>query len=161
MGLDYERFNEAFYYNPDTGVLTWKTIGVGRPKSGKAGYINKRGYCIVGLDHKMYRVHRVAWLLTHGEWPTSTIDHINGDFSDNRLANLRAVSQKENNQNRPLQKNNSSGVMGVYFNKQVGKWHAALSKKHLGFFTDLSEAIVARQQAEKMAGYHINHGRSI
>jgi len=30
---------------------------------------------------------------------------------------------------------------------------------HLGYFTDISDAIAAREHAEQMLGYHKNHGR--
>ena len=46
------------------------------------------------------------------------VDHINIKSFDNRLENLRIVTQKINNQNRPIQKNNISGVNGVCKSKQ-------------------------------------------
>ncbi|XUG57626.1 HNH endonuclease [Bordetella pertussis] len=36
----------------------------------------------------------------YGAWPTQNIDHVNGDRSDNRIANLRDVPQAVNMQNR-------------------------------------------------------------
>src|SRR3546814_1788886 len=46
--------------------------------------------------------HRVAWAIHYGEWPNGQIDHINGDPSDNRIANLRDVSALENARNAKL-----------------------------------------------------------
>jgi len=40
--------------------------------------------------------HRFAWFYHWGELPKKTIDHINGNRSDNRIWNLRDISQKEN-----------------------------------------------------------------
>ncbi|WP_395444039.1 HNH endonuclease signature motif containing protein [Caulobacter sp. UC70_42] len=57
--------------------------------------------------------HRLAWLLTHGEWPEHEIDHINGDRSDNRLVNLRPATRQQNMINRRMHKSNKLGVKGV------------------------------------------------
>ena len=45
---------------------------------------------------KPYRAHRVIWALVHGEWPEGQIDHINGVRDDNRLENLRVVTNQDN-----------------------------------------------------------------
>ena len=43
----------------------------------------------------------MAWFLTYGRWPQNTIDHINRVKTDNRLLNLRDVSQEANSRNMP------------------------------------------------------------
>ena len=53
-------------------------------------------------------------------------DHINGDKTDNRLANLRDVTRLENARNMPRPKNNTSGVLGVSWSKSHGKWAARI-----------------------------------
>ena len=52
------------------------------------------GYSMVGR----LLVHRVVWFLHKGYWP-DTIDHINGVRTDNRIENLRDVSQAQNSTN--------------------------------------------------------------
>jgi hypothetical protein len=52
------------------------------------------------------------------------LDHINNDRHDNRIENLRAVSARQNQHNRSINKNSTSGVKGVYWHKQSGKWMA-------------------------------------
>lgn len=104
MALTYERASELLRYDPNTGLISWAVSrpGRGRIFAGKAaGYVSKRdGYVCLMVDHKMYRAHRIAFLLQTGSHPVLDIDHINGDRSDNRWENLRQVSKSKNQQNR-------------------------------------------------------------
>jgi hypothetical protein len=93
--------HELFLYKD--GKLFWKK----EPKSGRvkagdrAGSSGKNAYRTVGVDGKYYMEHRLIWRMHHpkGEMPF-VLDHIDGDILNNRIENLRAVSQKENQQNR-------------------------------------------------------------
>ena len=58
--------------------------------------------------------------------PSQQVDHINGDTLDNRKANLRLANHSENMRNRKLQKNNTSGFKGVWFNKKRQKFIATI-----------------------------------
>jgi phage terminase large subunit-like protein len=75
------------------------------------------------------------------------------------LANLRLVSASQNQQNRVLSKNNSSGHKGVSWDKSRGKWAASIyhaSKcKHLGRFVNIEDAIAAYKVAA--AKYHTHN----
>lgn len=110
-----------------------------------------------------HKAHRVAWALYYGGWPTGHIDHINGVRNDNRIINLRSVSMQENSKNMKIPSRNTSGVIGVYYNKECGKWVAQINidKKMvwLGFFETKLAAINARKESETKNGYHKNHGR--
>jgi HNH endonuclease len=62
----------------------------------------------------LHLAHRLAWLYVHGIWPERKIDHINGNPCDNRLVNLRDVSQAQNMQNYRKAKSGSAlGIQGV------------------------------------------------
>lgn len=102
----------------------------------------------------------MAWLYVYNEMPIQ-IDHINGDRTDNRLVNLRNVTQNENAKNTKLHKRNTSGVTGVY--KTKTSWIARIcinSKDTLvGTYQTKEEAVRARKQAEIDHDYHKNHGR--
>jgi hypothetical protein len=91
-------------------------------------------------------------LYLFGEWPKGEIDHVNRDSLDNRIANLRDVSQSENARNRPQQANSTSGVKGVYWHKASQRWQAQIAVNgkqiHLGLFDTLDEAARARFIAE-------------
>jgi len=104
---------------------------------------------------KKLLAHRVAFFLHHGyypQWPNS-IDHINRDGCDNRLINLREVTARQQSANTGISKANTSGVKGVSFLKDKGKWRASMNidgkKTNLGTFATLQEATAARKAAEK------------
>lgn len=80
------------------------------------------------------------------------IDHINRNTLDNRKSNLRIVTKFENNLNKG---NNTSGCVGVTWDKNKQKWQVTIKKKFIGRFDDFKEAVNARKQAEKF--YHLQN----
>jgi hypothetical protein len=129
--LTAERCREVLDYNPETGVFTWRVKPAIRVNAGDlAGWDRGKGYLCVNVDHRPYRLHRLAWLWVYGEWPTGEIDHINGIPSDNRIENLRLATNAQNLANRGKTKSNTSGYKGVYLHNQTKKWVASI--KHLG-----------------------------
>lgn len=66
----------------------------------------------------------------------------------NRLANLRLVTNAENQRNRSMRSDNTSGVPGVSWNKRDSRWMAHIKingqHKNLGYFDTLEEAAAAR-----------------
>jgi hypothetical protein len=143
-----ERLRELVSYSPDTGVMTAITRRAQRcPIGSVIGNPSTDGHLKAMLDRRMYLIHRLAWLYVHGEWPHHQIDHINGDPTDNRLCNLRDVSQLLNNQNqRDAQKANKTGYLGVH--KKRGRFIAALNRgkggsRHIGCFATAEEAHAA------------------
>lgn len=161
--LTYEEVSRALKYDPKTGSLTWTDVMKLGLRNKEAGSINQHGYVDISYKrHRMYG-HRVAWLLTHKEWPNGKIDHINGIVSDNRIENLRIVTDQENARNRKQHSGNSSSVTGVYWNKRAKKWQSYIcvngKQKYLGIFKYLIDAERARRDAEIKYGFHGNHGR--
>lgn len=167
---DFDTFwgyvKEHFSYDPDTGNL----MRIKHPaKTGTRYPINvplkskgKNGYFRISIQRKRYYNHRIAWLLMTGKWPKS-IDHINGNKTDNRWVNLREVTQEQNTKNQKISKRNKSGFVGVYWCKVMGKWAADIrangKSKYLGCYTNKLDAYRARKIAEKKYGFHVNHGR--
>jgi len=153
---------KLFKYDPETGSLTWR-VSKGAVKVGNVVHLHKgNGYLTVKVDGIQYQAHRVIWHIVHGEFPLNDIDHINQDKTDNRLANLREVTRLENCRNKPLNKNNTSGVCGVSFCTRDRTWKAQITvsrvRKCLGYFKDMSDAIAARLDAEIEYSFHPNHG---
>lgn len=124
--MDSKRLKELMSYDRDTGVFIRKKANPrGRGRAGDiAGCLNAYGYLRICLDYKDYYGHRLAWLYCFGEFPEDQIDHINGNRSDNRICNLRLANNSENNRNRTIQANSTSGYKGVSLHKKSNLWHA-------------------------------------
>jgi hypothetical protein len=100
VDLTKERAAELLSYDPETGAFTWR-IKKGTSKAGApAGYQNPRGYLMITIDRRLYRAHRIAFLIMTGSWPVFGVDHINGIKNDNRWRNLRDVPDEVNIQNK-------------------------------------------------------------
>lgn len=150
-----EYLRSILHYDQETGIFTRKVRTSNSVKVGDvAGCLEGEGYLQIQLQSRKHKAHRLAWLYIHGSWPTDQIDHINRIRTDNRIANLREVSHKQNGQNRSTQSNNTSGHPGVYWNKRDSKWQASIMHNckhiHLGYFSILEEAVAARKAAEKL-----------
>lgn len=114
--IDLEKAREAFAYSPETGIFTRKLVtgpncAVGDPVGSRL----KTGHLNIRLRGNQVLAHRLAWAFIHGHSPIGVIDHINGDPSDNRIANLRDVPQRANVQNvKRASKNSKTGFLGVF-----------------------------------------------
>lgn len=82
------------------------------------------------------------------------VDHINHNKNDNRRCNLRICTRGENNLNKEIKSNNTSGYTGVSFSNEKNKWRASIRKNGksytLGYFKNIEDAIKARKDAEKI-----------
>lgn len=88
------------------------------------------------------------------EQDKTVVDHINGNGMDNRKANLRICTQKENVLNKSGMCTNISGYIGVSFNSSRNKYEPEIRREkircHLGRYDTLQEAVYARYLAEGM-----------
>lgn len=153
--LTAEYLRSVLHYEPETGIFTRKVSTSNSVKVGDAaGSQSGRGYLNITVGSRLYRAHRLAWLYVYGNWPEDQLDHINRDRADNRIENLREVTNKQNHQNSGKRRDNTSGHPGVCWHKQRSKWVARIMHNqkqiHLGLFTDIEEAIAARKAAEKL-----------
>jgi hypothetical protein len=143
-------------YDPITGQFTWAVPNEGATsvKIGKiAGHTNKiSGYHQICVNGKLYQSHRLAWLYVYGSFPSKNIDHINGVRDDNRIDNLREANYIENGQNRSINKNNTSGFIGVSYHKKQCKWTSRITFNYkimnLGYFDTAEEAHQAYVKAK-------------
>lgn len=164
--ISADEFRSRFVYEPSSGVFTRRIACRTSPAGSAVGSILKDSsgntYLTIWINGRNVAAHRLAWLYMTGSFPELTIDHINGDGTDNRWENLRCVSKLENNRNKRLFRKNKSGVCGVAFHKRDRKWMASIRVDrrliHLGTFVNKDDAIDARRRAEREYGFHDNHG---
>ena len=176
-----EYLEECVDYNPDTGLFFWKTRPISHFSEGKksakwrcshwnkrfaskkAGCLGKDGYLAIGLDSQIYRSHRLAWKMAHGVDPTKTIDHINRDPLDNRIANLRDVCMLEQSYNSSR---NNELPRGVSLVPKSDRYAARVYEISLATYETVEEAAeVAKYGYEYMAfmknsGYQLPEGNT-
>lgn len=144
MMITHERLLKILWYNPETGVFTWKFVS-GRKLGAEAGSKIPSGYIAVQTKGKSYLAHRLAWFYVNKIWPMKEIDHINGNKLDNRIVNLREVSRRENAYNRGATKSNKLGLKGI--RKRGNSFEVRIRNKegvvHIDTFCTLSEAQTA------------------
>jgi hypothetical protein len=118
----------ALHYDPQTGIFSRISVGRGkRPKDGLAGCINKNGYRVISVLSVQWYAHRLAWLHVRGTWPAKEVDHIDGNRSNNAIANLRDVDGATNCQNlRRAHSGNTSGYLGVSWRSRDKIWYAQI-----------------------------------
>lgn len=152
-------FGKSTKFTPETEARQWNARFSGKEIGGKP---NSKGYVKVSIRCQDFSAHRIIWQLVYGEAPEQ-VDHINGIRSDNRITNLRAVSNAENTKNQKERSSNTSGMMGVTYVKKSRLWYARVNdggkQIHLGSFDTFEEAASVRRAAEARHGYHANHGR--
>lgn len=135
------------------GKLFWRVSRSRRIKPGdEAGYTRKdNGRRIVNLDGKLQFTHRLIFMLHHG-WLPNEVDHIDGDPSNNKIENLRAVTRAQNQWNSRLRADNTSGVKGVCWYPPTKKWTAQIRvngvRKRIGYYATIDEAADAIRQAQ-------------
>lgn len=142
-----ERVKELLDYDPETGVFRWRVTYGGRIAGNVCGTTGPDGYINIGLDRKIYKAHRLAWLFMFGVWPHNHIDHKDGDRGNNRINNLRVCTQNQNNKNARKRTDNKSGFKGVSrkagWRKWVSQCQSDGKKIHIGYFDTAEEAALA------------------
>lgn len=176
--LPFDVLSKLLRYDPETGVMfwlprirelfpsDWSWTVWNKRYAGEEAFtaVDGKGYRHGTIYGRQYRAHRVAWVLAHGDVEIEDIDHINGIRTDNRIVNLRAVSRAENLRNQRLKPSNTSGVTGVHWCKKSHKWIAQIvadgNATYLGAFNVKADAIAAREAANRLYGFHENHGKA-
>jgi len=145
---------ECFDYDLISGVATWRERPIEHFETNRAkgtwnskfawekvGSKDNTGYLKTSLNGKQYLLHRLIWMWWYGTDPLR-IDHRDRNRTNNRIINLRNVTNAINNQNASMRKDNTSGYIGVYADGY--KWSARIQlyKKtiHIGTYDTPEEA---------------------
>lgn len=182
-----EYLSQFFYYDEDSpSGLRWKRI-YGKGSTAKIGDVvgsNDKGYWRVHALGSHYKAHKIVWAL-HNNFENQDglhIDHIDGNPSNNRIENLRLVPEVINARNKPMMKNNTSGVTGVFFQnvrtkngnyveRFVASWHDLNKQRRTKCFSvnvyghELAEHLAIEYRLHQIdllnlmdAGYTDRHG---
>lgn len=138
-GIGYLDDNTGFYFDKEDYTkikdIKWK--------------LDKDGYLVKTTQKTTLIMHRIIMNAQKGD----IVDHINGNKLDNRKENLRIVTAQQNAMNRGLGTHNKSGKVGVSYNNAMNKWVASIKTNgksiHLGYYTEINDAIKARVEAEE------------
>jgi len=151
--ITQQEVKSLFNYNPHTGILTNK---IKRGSNGfKGAHVgsNCKEYLVTTINRKRYKVHRVIYLFIYGYIP-QIVDHKDGNKQNNKIENLRPATPSENQRNKGISRNNTSGVKGVTWYKNCKLWRAQIrvngKRIHLGYFKSIDRASVIMEEARKV-----------
>lgn len=121
---------------------------------------HKDGYISTTINRKRFYVHRLIYMMFHGELPRF-IDHIDGNRANNKIQNLRPATESQNNVNSKGR--SKSGYKNIYFDPRKNHYLVVLiinrKKNFFGCFKDLELAcLVAEEARNKYHGEFANHG---
>jgi len=168
--LDYERETGEFtwrkrgrkWFDSDRKWMAWNQRYAGKKAGGKwrakDGYV----YWLITLTGQRCLAHRLAWAWVTGEDPPGQIDHMDWNTLNNRFENLADGSSGKNEKNQCLPSNNTSGAVGVVWDKQREKWKAQIKSggkvRTIGRFALFHEACEASRNARIESGFSPRHG---
>lgn len=157
--ISHGRLLELLEYDPQSGVFTWRCCRYRSRVGTPAGTLNDRGYIKIKIDGRAYAAHQLAWYYVHRVWPDGHLDHIDGVGSHNGIKNLREATPGQNQQNRAISRNNTSGFPGIYWEADRGKWRVSITVNgtaiRVGRFKEKLAAIEAMKRAK--AEHHTFH----
>jgi hypothetical protein len=132
-------------------VRNIKTKRILKTRRTTAGYLDVE--IRINGKPKKFLIHRLVCIAF---WPNpkhkQCVDHIDHNGCNNNVENLRWRTKSENGMNKLKQSNNTSGVIGVSWDRCKMKWIAQIKldgkTKNVGRFDSKTEAKRARKKAE-------------
>jgi hypothetical protein len=149
-----QRVQELLSYDLKTGKLYWKkSVARWIKPADEAGTYGKHAICVT-IDKRKYMAHRIIWLMQTAKDPSDLlVDHIDGDPHNNRLANLRLATSRQNQCNQKTRSDNTSGLKGVSWSEERQKWQTGIQvngkRIALGRFNTKEEAYAAYCEAAR------------
>lgn len=132
----------------------------------EAGSFDKcTSYYRTNFNNKSYLNHRIVFFLHNGYCP-DILDHEDCIRTNNNINNLREASMSENNINKPIQKNNTTGVKGLSIIRNTC-WRLRIRKDRKLIFLEtykLSDKtkdecrVILENKRKDLHGSFANHG---
>jgi hypothetical protein len=145
-GIGYDYKGESFLFDLEDyeKIKDYKWIVTHKARDGKA-------YVTAAINNKCIYMHRFVMNAEEYNY-YNPIDHRDNNGTDNRKYNLRNATPTQNNFNNNTKKNNSSGIIGVHYEKSTDRWRAEIQcyriKKRKSF-KEKVDAIIQRLKFEK------------
>ena len=145
--ITQEHLKSLFDYK-DGNLILKVTIPKSRKRPGECmGSLKRTGYIEITIKKKKYLAHRLVYIWHFGDIQDNLqIDHINRIRNDNRIENLRVVTNQQN-------KFNKTNTKGYTYNKKNKKFQARITingkEKNLGYFNNEDEAHTAYLNAKE------------
>jgi len=136
--------------------------------SGKSAVIKagKKRYERITINGKIQALHRMIYMWHKGYLP-ATVDHIDGNRENNKIENLREVTQQQNCLNKKHISTSRSPYKNVYLQPPTKNpewkrnWVVSLTvdskRKYVGSFEDLELADLVATEARDL--YHEQYAR--
>lgn len=159
--LDYEYLNAKFEYSEDSKTgLKWKDSKKPAYNGKDAGCVQRtngkesKAYWCVRDGKRLYLNHRIIWVLFNKiDIPSGfVVDHIDGDSSNNKISNLRILTQQQNSSSKK-ESWSISGIAGVIRGKKAAGyyWTAAIVSKGTAYTRSYSVNKYGEDEAKEMA----------
>lgn len=151
--ISAEELRRRFDYDPKTGIFVRKVSLNTRHPAGKvAGTVTSHGYTAIGIDGRVYKAHRLAWLYVHGVWPPSELDHLNRVKACNAIDNLEPQTRSGNTLNCVNARVTSKlGILGVsqIGSRFIARLHVNGNARYLGIYKTSDAASKAYWKAKE------------
>ncbi len=145
-GIGFTEEGNSFYFDLED---------YNKIKDGYWSYRSENDHHVTGsINGTKNSLHRFIMSYYYTIPNNMIIDHINTHHpEDNRKNNLRIATMSQNQMNRKLALNNTSGVTGVIWSSKDKRWITSI-KIHghrivCGYFKNIDDAIKARKEAEE------------
>jgi hypothetical protein len=119
-----------YWKHYESGSNNWNSRCAGK----KVGARDDKGYCVTNITYNnivyQLKAHVITWIINHGSYPDSILDHKDRNKSNNLISNLRKADSYTNSINVSKKKNARSQYMCVTYidDCPLRPWRCAIGK---------------------------------